>query len=239
MRLVLDAEAVNALVDPGHPESVGTGRTVLAAQELGRPIVVCAVTLAEAYRGVTRTKTLDAFLASTRGRGLLIRDTDRPLARLVGSVMTAAAVASDYLAGAHAVAAAVEGGGGVVLTGDPDDIQRLRVPTGMWSWKHCRAPAVEIGDARSDWARLSSRTPATLGHRDRAGRAADFTGAMPAHLGRQRRGHARRVNRTRAVSGPSQGPEAVNTGSSAAETSGSAGRCASRGPRRHDGQLRR
>lgn len=125
MRLVLDAEAVSALVDQGHASGFQVTQNVVAAQRLGRPVVICAVTLAEAYRGGSRTIAIDAFLSSLRGRGLVIRDTDRSLARLVGSVLNAAGVGSDYLADAHAVAAAVEDGGGVVLTGDPGDIQRL------------------------------------------------------------------------------------------------------------------
>ncbi|MGH3831081.1 MAG: hypothetical protein ACRDRS_11640 [Pseudonocardiaceae bacterium] len=59
--------------------------------------------------------------------GLTLRDTTKDLARLVGAVL-AAGVGSAYLADAHAVAAAVEHGGGVVLTGDPYDLQRLAGP---------------------------------------------------------------------------------------------------------------
>ncbi len=40
-------------------------------------------------------------------------------------MLSGAAAGSEDLADAHVVAAAVETGGGVVLTGDPDDLQRL------------------------------------------------------------------------------------------------------------------
>jgi hypothetical protein len=43
-------------------------------------------------------------------------------------VLTGAKADSRYLADAHVVAAAVETGGGVVLTGDPDDLVSLAAP---------------------------------------------------------------------------------------------------------------
>lgn len=58
-------------------------------------------------------------------RGVVLRDTDRLLARLVGGVMAAADAGSEDLADAHVVAVAVEVGGGVVLTGDARDLALL------------------------------------------------------------------------------------------------------------------
>jgi hypothetical protein len=49
-------------------------------------------------------------------RGSGSANTDRPLARLVGGVLTGAKADSRHLADAHVVAAAVETGGGVVVT---------------------------------------------------------------------------------------------------------------------------
>jgi hypothetical protein len=69
---------------------------------------------------------VDACLG--RETGFRIRDTDRPLARLIGGVLTGAKTDSRYLADAHVVAAAVEAGGGVVLTGDEDDLTKLAAP---------------------------------------------------------------------------------------------------------------
>lgn len=88
---------------------------------------VATVTLAELYRGAGRSQALDAFLAR-EGGALLLRDTDRRLARLVGILLSDAAAGSELLADAHAVAVAVEAGGGVVLTADPDDLTRLAAP---------------------------------------------------------------------------------------------------------------
>jgi hypothetical protein len=46
----------------------------------------------------------------------------------VGSVLLTARAGSELIVDAHAVAAAVEVGGGIVLTGDPDDLHRLAAP---------------------------------------------------------------------------------------------------------------
>jgi predicted nucleic acid-binding protein len=51
-----------------------------------------------------------------------------PRRRLVGAVLAQAKADSALLADAHAVAVAVEAGGGVVLTADPDDVSRLAEP---------------------------------------------------------------------------------------------------------------
>jgi hypothetical protein len=66
---------------------------------------------------------VDACLA--RETGIRVRGTDRSFARLVGGVLTGAKVDSHHLADAHVVATAVEAGGGVVLTGDEDDLTML------------------------------------------------------------------------------------------------------------------
>jgi hypothetical protein len=97
-----------------------------AAALMQRDVIVPAVILAELYRGAGHNQAVDACLA--RETGIRVRDTDRPLARLVGGVLTGAKADSRYLADAHVVAAAVETGGGVVLTGDPDDLTSLAAP---------------------------------------------------------------------------------------------------------------
>jgi hypothetical protein len=88
--------------------------------------VVPAVILAELYRGPKQNQLVDACLS--RETGIAIRDTDRDLARLVGGVLTAADVGSQHLADAHTVAAAIEAGGGIVVTGDVNDIEMLAGP---------------------------------------------------------------------------------------------------------------
>ena len=80
--------------------------------------------LAELYRGRGFNQLVDACLARERA-SLETRDTDRHLARIVGGVLTAAGAGSTMIVDAHVVAAVVEAGGGVVVTGDREDLQRL------------------------------------------------------------------------------------------------------------------
>ena len=94
-----------------------------AANRLYRTVYVPAVILAELYRGTGHNAIVDACLA--RETGIQVRDTDRGLARLVGGVLAAARAGSEDLADAHVVATAIDAGGGVVLTGDPGDLERL------------------------------------------------------------------------------------------------------------------
>ena len=51
MRLVLDAEAVNALLDPRHPAERKVRRAMEAARRLCREVAIATGTLAELYRG--------------------------------------------------------------------------------------------------------------------------------------------------------------------------------------------
>lgn len=97
-----------------------------AARRLRREVVTPAVVLAELYRGRGHNQVVDACLG--RETGISVRDTDRAFARLVGGVLAAARAGSSELADAHAVAAAVEAGGGVVITGDETDLARLAAP---------------------------------------------------------------------------------------------------------------
>lgn len=120
---MLDSEAFSALAGKRSKRQEEVRAALAAAAQLRRDVIVPAVVLAELYRGHGRSSLLDACLS--RETGLSIRNTDRSFARLVGGVLAAARAGSELLADAHVVAAAVEAGGGVVLTGDPDDIVRL------------------------------------------------------------------------------------------------------------------
>lgn len=120
---VLDAEAVQALVQVDHPSRRQVHHLLEAAARLQRDVMVPAVTLAELYRGTRRTQHVDAALAPHE-QHLVIRSTDRALARLVGALLASVELGSAHLADAHVAAVAVEEQG-VVLTGDPDDLERL------------------------------------------------------------------------------------------------------------------
>src|ERR1700677_4349049 len=114
MRLVLDAEAVNALLDSRHPAERKVRRAMEKAPRLRREVAIATGTLAELYRGAGRNEALDALLALESGDGLLLRDTDRALSRLIGALLTEAHASSSLFADAPTVAVAVEGGGGMV-----------------------------------------------------------------------------------------------------------------------------
>jgi predicted nucleic acid-binding protein len=124
--LILDSEAMATLGSRPSRRQEEVRAAMRAAALMQRDVIVPAVILAELYRGAGHNQAVDACLA--RETGIRVRDTDRPLARLAGGVLTGAKADSRHLADAHVVAAAVETGGGVVLTGDPDDLASLAAP---------------------------------------------------------------------------------------------------------------
>lgn len=121
--VVLDAEALAALAGPPGRRNLEVRAALRAAARLHREVVVPSVILAELYRGPRHNAMVDACLS--RETGIRVRDTDRPLARLVGGVLAAAKAGSEHLADAHVVAVAVELGGGLALTADAGDLTKL------------------------------------------------------------------------------------------------------------------
>lgn len=126
MTVVLDGEAFNALAGPPSVRATEVRRVLVAARRTDSAVVVPAVVLAELYRP-GRLALVDSCL-SRRTEAPICRDTDRTLARLVGGVLAAAGAGSEDMVDAHVVAAAVEGGRSVVLTSDPEDLERLAAP---------------------------------------------------------------------------------------------------------------
>lgn len=124
MIVALDSEAVNALAGPSSVRKQRVRRILRRAQQLERRVVVPSLVLAELYRGRGHNQLVDACLARESG-SVDARDTDRLLAQIVGGVLAGAGEGSGMIVDAHVVAVAVEAGGGVVVTGDPDDLQRL------------------------------------------------------------------------------------------------------------------
>ena len=121
--VVLDAEALTALAGRPGRRSLEVRAALRAAARLHREVVVPSVILAELYRGPRHNPLVDACLS--RETGIRVRDTDRPLARIVGGVLAAAGAGSEHLADAHVIAIAVELGGGLALTVDTEDLGRL------------------------------------------------------------------------------------------------------------------
>ncbi|MEM7337653.1 MAG: type II toxin-antitoxin system VapC family toxin [Actinomycetota bacterium] len=124
--LILDSEALSSLSSQQGRRFAETRAALEAARRLRRDVIVPAVILAELYRGPKQNQVVDSCLS--RETGLDVRDTDRDVARLVGAVLGAAGAGTEDLADAHCVAAAVEAGGGVVVTGDERDLGRLAAP---------------------------------------------------------------------------------------------------------------
>ncbi len=96
---------------------------MVAALRLNREVVVPAVVLAELFRGPRFNAVVDSCLA--RESAIDVAVTDRQMAKMVGGILGATSANSRDLADAHCVAVAVQAGGGVVLTGDDADLQRL------------------------------------------------------------------------------------------------------------------
>jgi predicted nucleic acid-binding protein len=125
--IALDAEAFNALARSDSIRKQRVRRIIREATALGRQVVVPSVVLAELYRGRGHNKLVDACLARER-ESIESRDTDRSLARIVGGVLAGAKAGSQMIVDAHVVAIAVEAGGGVIVTGDEHDLNRLSAP---------------------------------------------------------------------------------------------------------------
>jgi predicted nucleic acid-binding protein len=125
--VALDAEAFNALARRDSVRKQRVRRIMRRATLLNRRVLVPSVVLAELYRGSGHNQLVDACLAR-EGAALDTRDTDRALARIVGGVLAGAKAGSEMIVDAHVVAVAVEAGGGVIVTGDEQDLNRLSAP---------------------------------------------------------------------------------------------------------------
>ncbi|MCL2594219.1 MAG: type II toxin-antitoxin system VapC family toxin [Promicromonosporaceae bacterium] len=123
--LVLDSEAISQFART--PNDATRGREALGrlvgALQCGADVLVPAAVLAEQYRGGRHNQAIDACIA--RHPGLEVIDTTRELAKHIGGLLARAGRGSADHVDASVVATAVQHGGGLILTGDPDDIERL------------------------------------------------------------------------------------------------------------------
>ena len=124
--LILDSEALSLLAQP-RPESTDVMAALLVAARQGRGPTVPAVVLAEQCRSPSRVAPVNSML-DTRDLLIEVRDTDRRFAAVVGGVLAGMGADSTDMVDAHCVAAAVEQGGGTILTTDVKDIERLAAP---------------------------------------------------------------------------------------------------------------
>jgi predicted nucleic acid-binding protein len=123
MILVLDSDAVDTLAAQS-PRLQRVKAAMRAAVESGADVVVPTVVLAELYRSSSHNAAVNSMLSREQA-DLQLRDTDRTLASFVGGILASASAGSEDMVDAHCVAAVVERGRGVILTGDPDDLTRL------------------------------------------------------------------------------------------------------------------
>lgn len=114
-RLILDSGAVIAL--SRHDQRARAA--IAAALEAGAEVLVPAVVVAETVRGSAKDAPVNRVL---KAAGSVVPATEAS-ARTAGGLLGRAG--STSTAYALVVATAVEFGGGVVLTGDPDDVGPL------------------------------------------------------------------------------------------------------------------
>ncbi len=126
--IVLDSEGLDAVCDHQPPEPV---RALLQeAWVRGRDVLVPAVVCAEACRGLPRTRRVEAAVARHDGSAgrrppISLVVTDFVLARQVGAVLHGVGSDSRDMVDAHVVGVCALHGGGLVITADGSDIERL------------------------------------------------------------------------------------------------------------------
>jgi hypothetical protein len=122
--LILDSEAFSRLARTRSDRGQVTVLVALrAAVDEGAAVLVPAAVLAEQYRGGPHDQVVDSYLG--RSTGIEVVDTTRTLARLIGNLLARAGKGSKDHVDAAVIATALSVGGGVVLTGDPDDLAAL------------------------------------------------------------------------------------------------------------------
>lgn len=121
--LVLDSEALWRLAHHRAGRTDATQAAVTAALAHDVDVVVPAAVLAELYRGARYDQAVDACLG--RYGDIVVVSTTRTLARRIGHLLARAGRSSADHVDATVVAVAVAAGGGVIATGDPDDIKAI------------------------------------------------------------------------------------------------------------------
>jgi predicted nucleic acid-binding protein len=116
-RLILDAGAVIAL----SRTDLRARAALAAAVEAGAEVSVPSVVVAETVRGVAADAPVNRVLKAIGEVDAANEAIGRTAGRLLGEAGSSATV------DAVVVATAVEAGGAVVLTGDPDDLGSLAV----------------------------------------------------------------------------------------------------------------
>jgi len=121
--LVLDTRALETIADPkADIQAARRMRDMLtSAVRMGIPVRVPTAVLAEAYRGTAADAAIDRVL----GRGIRAITTGKAIARQAGGLKHRDRLNSCHTVDALVIATAIRLGGGIVATGDPDDLQSL------------------------------------------------------------------------------------------------------------------
>jgi predicted nucleic acid-binding protein len=121
--LVLDARALEVIADPkADLQAAQRMRDMLdSADRMGIPVRVPTAVLVEAYRGTPADAAVDRILA----RGIRPVTLGQATARQAGNLRHRDRLNSCHTVDAVVVATAIRFGGGIVATGDPEDLRSL------------------------------------------------------------------------------------------------------------------
>jgi predicted nucleic acid-binding protein len=121
--LVLDTRALEVIAAPkADLRAARRMRDMLdSADRIGIPVRVPTAVLAEAYRGSAADAAIDRVL----GRGIRPITLGQATARQAGDLKHRDRLDSCHTVDAVVIATAIRFGGGIVATGDPEDLRSL------------------------------------------------------------------------------------------------------------------
>ena len=121
--IILDTRALEVIADPkADPRATQRMRDLLAvAARTATPVRVPTAVLAEAYRNTTADAAIDRVL----GNGIRPITLGQSTARHAGGLKHRDRLDSCHTVDAVVVATAIRLGGGLIATGDPDDLRSL------------------------------------------------------------------------------------------------------------------
>jgi hypothetical protein len=121
--IVLDTRALEVIADPkADPRATQLMRDLLAlAERTGIPVRVPTAVLAEAYRSIAADAAIDRVL----GKGIRPITLGQSTARHAGGLKYRDRLDSRHTVDAVVVGTSIRLGGGVIATGDPNDLCSL------------------------------------------------------------------------------------------------------------------
>jgi hypothetical protein len=121
--LILDTRALEVIADPkADARAAGRMKGLMKTAALnGIPVRVPTVVLAESYRG----KPSDAAIDRVLQNGVRPITTGKAAAKIAGGLKDRDHLNSCHTVDSLVVATSIRLGGGIVATGDPDDLRSL------------------------------------------------------------------------------------------------------------------